>query len=157
MHAKLFVKIFALSVCAAPLAAQEADTQPTPVIVARRCADRVARITRAAVHRGVHRTTQCVMEINQLLEQGEDDAAANVAQVCTNALNESSATNVQRVIGVGEECTQALHDLDAPAALIKGTQRHVMRAVHVLQTVRKRLLLRIREAIGLQDNGDMEP
>ncbi len=148
MHRPFSFILLALCAAVAALASTaRADARPdaTPGEIAHRCIERMAVISHAQVHQNNRAAHHCVRIIEQLLEDGSDDAAHEAAATCLAGIEADSAAAIDRIRALGRQCRQVLVHLNAPGLAVAVGEAQ-QRAVDAVQLSRRRAVRAIQAA-----------
>lgn len=85
-----------------------------PEVIARRCVNSINELAERCVLANVETAHKCIRRINELLEQGELEAAREVARRCLRVIEERSDDCVDEIHRQCRHCIQLLLRLNAP-------------------------------------------
>lgn len=85
-----------------------------PERVAKRCVDSINGLAERCVSANVETAHRCIRQINELLEQGEREAAHRVARRCLRVIEERSDACVDEIHERCRHCIRLLIRLQAP-------------------------------------------
>jgi Arc/MetJ-type ribon-helix-helix transcriptional regulator len=86
----------------------------SPEEVAARCAHKIEQIVERAKNAAIEETHHCVRRINELIDQGHHEAAAEVVRRCIHSATVRTHDAVRRVNEICDECIAVLTRLHAP-------------------------------------------
>ena len=139
--------------CCLVLAAQtsaQAQHDPTPEEIARRCIHSVTHLSERCVRANAETAHECIRRIEALLERGHVEEAVHLARRCVREIEERSDHCVEEIHHRCRRCVNALLDL-GEEELARRVARACHRAVGRVRHSEQRAVNAIRSLFGEGD------
>ncbi|MCO6438098.1 MAG: hypothetical protein J5J06_13475 [Phycisphaerae bacterium] len=128
--------------------AADDERQPRPRVLTARCLHRMGHATERTSRNMRMVTNRCVVQIKQLIHDGQTDEAAAAAAACTEAVTDLSGRGTERIDEIATKCTDLLSSLEEEVAdLIGVIERATERAKTIIASHLARSLERINGAL----------
>lgn len=120
----------------------------TPEEQAERCVHRLTFLANFAANRMTMIANVGVNLVNHAQENGNDDVAANLAEIRVGMINASAQFNSNRVELVLEHCLEALMEMEASEELINLVQDTAEEKLAAIATARAAQIQRVEDALA---------